>query len=272
MLKTRVVTAAVLVPALIVLVWVGGIAWYAAILAAIIISAVEFGAMAFAPQERLSKRLVVLAAALVGICLMGLGPDGPGPLYVVLGAALGAFTVHLFRPGRDLGRATARTALVVFGAIYTGALLPFAYLLRTLGPPWHGWAYVILALGLIWLGDTGAYFVGRAYGRRKLYPQVSPGKTWEGAAGGLAASVVFALIFKAAALPEVSVPHTIFLAATAGALGQVGDLCESLIKRGFGVKDSGRVMPGHGGILDRTDAVLFAGPYIYIYLRYIILS
>ncbi len=126
----------------------------------------------------------------------------------------------------------------------------------------------LAAMAIVWIADTAAYFVGRRFGRRKLAPQISPGKTWEGAAGGIAAVVVYALALLplaaragyAAPLDALRVGAWIAFAVALAALSIVGDLHESLLKRRAGVKDSGSLLPGHGGILDRTDALLAAMP------------
>ena len=126
----------------------------------------------------------------------------------------------------------------------------------------------LAAMAIVWIADTAAYFVGRRFGRRKLAPQISPGKTWEGAAGGIAAVVVYALALLPLAaragyappLDALRVGAWIAFAVALAALSIVGDLHESLLKRRAGVKDSGSLLPGHGGILDRTDALLAAMP------------
>jgi len=125
---------------------------------------------------------------------------------------------------------------------------------------------LLLLLGaIVFLGDTGAYFVGKYLGRNKLYPLVSPNKTIEGALGGIVGSVLGALIFKLFVANGVTWFDVFATAIPCGILGQVGDLTESLFKRSYGVKDSGSLLPGHGGILDRFDGVLFAAPYLLLY-------
>lgn len=139
----------------------------------------------------------------------------------------------------------------------------------TPGEVWGGQAgWILFAMFIIFAGDTGAYFTGRLIGRHKLAPKVSPGKTIEGAVGGLVCSIGggFAAVSLLSPhyLPEISPAHICLFAVPSALLGQVGDLCESLIKRSAGAKDSGRIIYGHGGILDRLDALMFAAPYIVI--------
>ena len=131
-------------------------------------------------------------------------------------------------------------------------------------------AFVVLTLMFAWFGDTGGYFAGRFLGKHKLYEAVCPKKTVEGAIGGLAGSVVGALLAHFWFLPSPPARSTaIVLALVAGALGQAGDLGESLLKRSIGVKDSGGIVPGHGGILDRVDALLVTSTVTYLYALWV---
>jgi phosphatidate cytidylyltransferase len=125
---------------------------------------------------------------------------------------------------------------------------------------------VVLVLLVAWFADTGAYFAGRFLGNAKLYPAVSPKKTWAGAWGGLAGSVLGVTVLKLITAHWLTWVDVFAIAIPGGVLGQLGDLAESLIKRSVGVKDSGTLLPGHGGILDRIDAVIFIAPYVYCYL------
>jgi phosphatidate cytidylyltransferase len=122
-----------------------------------------------------------------------------------------------------------------------------------------------MALLLTWGNDTGAYAFGRTMGRHKLYPKVSPGKTWEGFFGGMIVATALALAAKATFFPSLSWIDAIALGIPTSILGPIGDLSESMIKRAYGVKDSGKLIPGHGGLLDRVDALLFNAPFIYLY-------
>src|SRR5262249_18467098 len=131
--------------------------------------------------------------------------------------------------------------------------------------PWR----VTLLLAIIMASDTLAYFVGHAWGRRSLAPVVSPSKTVEGAMGGLVGGVLGALAVRSLGLPGLPVLHAAALGVVVAALGIVGDLDESLLKRWAGVKDSGTLFPGHGGMLDRLDSLLFGAPVLYYYFLYV---
>lgn len=183
------------------------------------------------------------------------------------------------------GRPLASVAATVAGSLFVGGTLVHGLLLRHLlatgiAPgantgPWAGTALVGFAVGLTWLNDSGAYFAGSAFGRRKLIPTVSPGKTVEGAIAGIITAVVAGALYSAFILGDlVGLPLGLWEGAVGGVLiavvAQVGDLVESLFKREAGVKDSGRLIPGHGGMLDRFDALFYALPVAYWYLTAIL--
>lgn len=152
----------------------------------------------------------------------------------------------------------------VFGLIYL-TFLPL-YLTRIHGGP-SGVHWTVLFLLVVWAGDTLAYFVGKKYGRRKLYPHISPKKTVEGGVGGLLGGVFFASVYKLLFFKSLSWGAVFFVPLLVGAVAQVGDLCESFLKRVYGKKDSGQVLPGHGGFLDRFDGVVFSVPVMYACTR-----
>jgi phosphatidate cytidylyltransferase len=129
----------------------------------------------------------------------------------------------------------------------------------------NGRIWVLFTLVAVYFGDTTAFYIGRAWGRRKLAPRISPGKTWEGGLGAIIGSLAGALIFRVLFFPQLPAVHAVALGAGIGVIGQLGDLFESLIKRAAKVKDSGMLIPGHGGLLDRVDSVLFASPFVYYY-------
>jgi phosphatidate cytidylyltransferase len=263
-LVMRLATAAVGVPIILSLVYIAPPwAFYLLVLAAVVVGAQELFAMTH-PTDRLSQAVGVLASAVVSATVYFWAGDARVLLtvFVVLPVFGPLFT--LVRLG-SIETAALRACALGFGPAFIAAPLTLLALMRlNLGAAGSG--SVILAIGLAWFADTGAYFAGRFLGKHKLYEAVSPKKTVEGAVGGLVASVVWALLgsfwFLRGALP---VAHAIPLALVGGVLGQAGDLAESLLKRSTGVKDSGAVVPGHGGILDRVDALILTSITVYLY-------
>ncbi len=171
-----------------------------------------------------------------------------------------AFTLGL----DDLAKSLPRAAAAVFGIIYIFGTWRCAIYLRARNEHW-----LLFALALNWAGDTAAYYVGRAIGRHKLAPRVSPGKSWEGAVASLVAATGFAYACLHYFIPAVPPAHALLFGAAGNIAGQIGDLAESALKRGARVKDSGNMLPGHGGWLDRVDSALFALPVLYGLLLYL---
>ncbi len=150
-------------------------------------------------------------------------------------------------------------AAVLLGALYAFAPWRFAIDLR--GVSVH---LLFFALALNWAGDSTAFYVGRAFGKHKLAPIVSPAKSWEGAIASVLGSVLFGVIYLGLLLPRLPIWQVAVIAVVGNIAGQLGDLTESAMKRGAGVKDSGNLLPGHGGVLDRMDSSLFALPTVYV--------
>ncbi len=192
----------------------------------------------------------------VGPAILPVGPSSPmlEGLLVLLALALA------MRPGRDLAQSLGAAASTVMGVLYVA--LPFALLVFLREAP-KGEYLVVYVLALTWVSDTAAYYAGRAFGRHKMALRVSPGKTWEGAAASLAAATLFGWLFLGYFFPAVPLWASLLSALAVNIAGQVGDLAESALKRGAGVKDSGSLLPGHGGLLDRVDALLFAIPVLW---------
>jgi len=207
------------------------------------------------------------------VTLAGYGSSAPrvlaaaaaaGQAIPLLLAVVAPGLYFLFR-FRDIPSVAARYAATVTGIVYGGYLLTYLAKLKLIDPRQAG-DTVLVVLIVAWVADTGAYFAGRFLGKTRLYEAVSPKKTWAGAWGGLAGSVIGAAALKLISAHWLTWLDVALIAIPGGVLGQLGDLAESLIKRSVGVKDSGSLLPGHGGLLDRIDAVLFIGPYVYAYL------
>jgi phosphatidate cytidylyltransferase len=253
----RVITALLLVPAAVFSAlfapwWL----FFAAVALVAMLSMSEYAAMteSFAPLGYVAGLLMLLA------------PEHQVLPLIVL-AALAAMCVPL--SADNLERGFVRAAALVLGIVYifgswkTGILLhdgapkPGAFGV----PAGHHW--LMFGLMVNWIGDSGAYYFGKNFGRHKLAPVVSPGKSWEGAAASATTGVLFGLIYLPLTIPGTSPLVAGLLALAANVAGQVGDLAESAIKRGVGVKDSGSLLPGHGGMLDRVDSTMFALPVLY---------
>ena len=178
---------------------------------------------------------------------------------------IGFFGLFYLFGYKEMNLSAARCTSSIAGVFYAGCMTVFIAIVRR--EALDGADMVILLLMTAWLSDTGGYFAGKSIGGKKLYPSVSPNKTWAGSLGGIAAVVIGAAIFKTFRMPDLSWTVLLILVIPGTALGQMGDLFESLLKRSYGVKDSGALLPGHGGLLDRVDAVLFIAPYYYVVLK-----
>ena len=171
---------------------------------------------------------------------------------------------HLFAGDLQRSEALDHASRITFGFVY--ACLPLAMLVFIDRHP-AGNVWIFFLLAVVFATDTGAFYFGRFFGKHRLHPSVSPGKTWEGAVGGLMCSVVPVYVFQQ--FFHVGKVSVFFLALVLSIVGQVGDLAESLMKRTYGIKDSGALLPGHGGLLDRIDGVIFAAPVLYAYLTWV---
>ena len=195
---------------------------------------------------------------------VAIGAVGAGSTIPLLLTILAPGLYYLFR-FRDIPSVAGRYAGTVTGIVYAGYLTTYLAKLKLIDP-YQGGDTVLIVLIVAWVADTGGYFAGRYLGNAKLYEAVSPNKTWAGAWGGLAGSIVGVAVLKLVSAHFLTWLDVALIAIPGGILGQLGDLTESLLKRSVGVKDSGSLLPGHGGVLDRIDAVLFIAPYVYAYL------
>jgi phosphatidate cytidylyltransferase len=258
-LVSRVLTAMVGLPIVGLFVYLRDTRWLLVLVTAVCVAAlVEFVGLSLRERPIVERAgVVVLGTALFQATYHW--PDRAIFWGMIVFLALGLW---MLPKALDLPGAGQRLFAAGFGLFYIGGLLPALPLLhRDHGPMW-----LVLALALTFANDTGAYFVGVAWGKHKLAPAISPGKTWEGAIGGLVASMGVVFIFRFFSLLNLSLLDCVLLGFPAAVLGPTGDLLESLCKRCAGAKDSGRLLPGHGGILDRIDALLFVGAYVYCYV------
>jgi phosphatidate cytidylyltransferase len=278
-LSKRTAFAVVAVPVVIWLIWVGGAPMAALIAVASAIAAHEFYKLAIAAGSvPLVMHGVVLSVAIPLFMysrMLGLWVPDVGVVMLIL---LELLTFALFFRGAS-GKPIEAVSITLFGALYTGGMMSFAFALRyhpyVIGAT-AGVSLVALPFVLTWVTDIGGYTFGRMIGGRKLMPSISPGKTVAGAVGGLVMAILFTVLYERFVLrPQAQLgmllQGSILLAVLVSASGQVGDLVESMLKREAGVKDSSHLIPGHGGMLDRIDSLLFTLPVSYALLSWLLI-
>ena len=270
-LQQRLLTAAVAVPLLILIFWAGGLWFLALVLFVIFVGMSEFYHLIQA--KGLQPQWVIGILAALGLGLNAFYGHPSSAALILTATMLACLAFQLFR--LDLTTAITGSATTILGVIYVGWLLSHFVLLRNwrdpVGQHDFGFFLVILVIATTFLADAGAYFTGRSLGRHKLWPRISPSKTWEGAAGGvvvgslglLATKLVFDRWIFPTFFPWY---HALILGPLLVVVSIFGDLAESMLKRDAGIKDSGTIVPGHGGILDRLDSILFVVPTAYYYL------
>jgi phosphatidate cytidylyltransferase len=280
MLKTRILTAAVLIPLTLgALFWLGPIGWGVFTLAIVGVAAVEWAELA--DYRRTMWLLFVAGTLLIGLDLLFVPVSGfetqrgwPEAITLVVCGAATLFWLLLAPAWLATGwRVESKLALAVIGWLVLIATWVAVVQIRARSP-----GLLLALMAIVWIADSAAYFSGRAFGKRKLAPTISPGKTWEGVYGALLATGLYALALlwfapeagfaRAGSLGALAIWLSLVLALTA--LSIVGDLFESQLKRQSGVKDSGRILPGHGGVLDRIDALLAAMPAAALIAQYAI--
>lgn len=264
-LRQRVASALVGLALLALALWLGG-SWGWAIFVALV---AVLGVLEF---YRLARHLGVTPLTTLG-CLwtaaLVLSQPAPGNadklVIAVIGAGILATIVFLL-VGRDKRYSLTSFSLTVAGVLYVGLLSCYLVSLRE---QQDGRDWIILTLLTTFAVDTGAYFIGHVWGRHRLAPQISPGKSKEGALAGLAAGMLAAWAIGTLLHLPLSAWKALLLGLLISVFAQIGDLAESMFKRSAGVKDSGRIMPGHGGILDRIDSILLAGIVVYYYVMFV---
>ena len=263
----RWISGVIAVPILFAIIFYGSEVVFSAFIIIIIIGAViEYNRMVFNGGFFPEKLQALIIAILVPLAAFS------GDLRIVLAviafSMIAVFSLSLLgMNGQSID--TVSVGKLVFGFIYIPFMLSHFILLRHSE---DGIMWIFFILVLAFSGDIAAFYVGRSVGKRKLMPLVSPGKTVEGTAGLLIGSIVGCVFFQHFFLPRLPVFHAAALGLSGGIMGQLGDLCESVIKRASGVKDSGSLVLGHGGLLDRLDCLIFIAPYVYYYRLFLTAS
>jgi phosphatidate cytidylyltransferase len=256
MLRHRILTAIVGIPLLIAIIWFGE-PWFTLLIAVMaVLGSWEFYRMAGQAQIQ-----PVTYFSMVWILLLVLSPHCPYPAtmpFLITSAIVVSLVWLLFRSPR--GQAFTNWAWTMAGILYIGWMLSYWVELRSLE---IGKELVFWAMFTTFASDTIAFFVGRAWGKHPLAPSISAGKTWEGSIGGLLAGIVASIILRIIFPLPFAYWQIALLGCIISLFAQLGDLAESLLKRNTGVKDSGKLIPGHGGILDRIDSLIFTGVVVY---------
>jgi phosphatidate cytidylyltransferase len=265
----RILTAIVALPILLYTVWSSIPYFFAALAAiAIVIAISEFYNLAAKVGCKTHDFLGYIAGLAIAACF------GSGKVEwivaVISALVIASLSFALTRPD-EIKNALISVSATVFGVVYVALLAGFLIGVRMIQDTSQTTKLapklLTMFFAMVMMTDTGAYYTGRSLGKNKLAPRISPGKTIEGFIGGLLAAIAAGPLCKYAFFPELNLAHSLILGAVIGLLGPLGDLAESMLKRGSEVKDSGTLLPGHGGMLDRVDSILFCAPLLYFYWR-----
>lgn len=260
-MAARLITAGLGIPLFLGMLYLGGPWWAGLVLLLAVLACWEMGFLlrTVSPVPDTPSRLLLLAGGVLFVVAAytsdGMPPAAWSP--VAVGLTFAAFLREILRPVRAPMHGVGWT---LFGAVYPGALFAHLVLLRNLT---HGFEWLLLATLATWASDSAAFFVGMTWGQRPLAPALSPKKTWEGAAGGLCGGALTGALFAGFTSGVVDVGFGLAAGLLVSAAGQIGDLAASALKRQAAVKDTGAILPGHGGIIDRFDSLLFAGAVLY---------
>ena len=267
----RVLASVIFLPCLFIIARRGGFYYLALIDIMILVGLWEFYKMMEAKGLKPYKALGILSGlALSWYVFFQQGVYANFFLSVIF---IGIMALELAR--REKGLAVYHISVTIFGVFYVAWLGSHLILLRELphlkGLDYSlGFSFVMVVFVLTWCYDTGAFFVGIRFGRHQIFPKISPSKTVEGVVGGILFSIVGSLVIRLTLAPYLTVIHAVGLALISSVIGQLGDLVESMIKRDVKIKDASTTIPGHGGVLDRFDSVLFTSPLIYYFFKYFI--
>jgi phosphatidate cytidylyltransferase len=256
--------ASIVPPLILMIVWGPAFTLPLMVLVATFLGLREFYSLAL-PSSKRTERFVAIGLGLIFAALLGCGNLGITPLFLVL--LLLILSVLFMGTSQNLASAITSIGTSLFGILYIGFLLSYVSLVRNLP---NGKAWALFLILTVWAGDIFAFSGGSLFGKHKLYPKVSPKKSYEGLVGGIIGSILIAWVFSLLFLPRLGSGSCILLAIGIGILGQIGDFTESMLKRSAQVKDSGNLIPGHGGMLDRLDSFLFSSPFLYYSLLYLV--
>jgi len=261
--KKKIFTGSLLVPPIVFLIIKGP----PAVLSFIVLLATFFGLREFftlaLPDAKRIEQLVGIGLGLILSFLISHGDlKAILPFLVLLLLLLSLLFLAI---SQNLPSTLSHMGILLFGILYVGFLLSHVSLIRNMA---EGRVWVLFLMTTVWAGDISAFLTGSLLGRHKLYPKISPNKTYEGLAGGIGGSILVALAYSIFFIPQLAVRSCLLLAIGLAVLGQLGDFAESMLKRSAQVKDSGSLIPGHGGMLDRLDSFLFSAPFLYYSLLY----
>jgi phosphatidate cytidylyltransferase len=269
----RIIASAIFIPCLIIIARRGGFCYLALIDIIILVGLWEFYKMMEAKGLRPYKAIGIISGlALSWYVFFQQGVYANFFLSIVFFLIM---TLELVR--KEKGLAVYHISVTIFGVFYVAWLGSHLILLRELphlkGLDYSlGFSFVIVVFALTWCYDTGAFFIGSRFGKHKIFPAISPGKTLEGAVGGVVFAVAGSLVARWIVAPYLSIIQAVGLAIISSVVGQLGDLVESMIKRDVKIKDASATIPGHGGALDRFDSLLFTAPLIYYFFKNFILD
>ncbi len=263
----RWLTAFIAVPLLIVIIGYGSESIFALFIAAVITAGViEYNTMVFEKDRRTERGLTVIIALLIAVSAVS---GGRSLMMATVTLSIPAvLAMRLLRTDGG-GSSLKDTANIFFGVLFIAVTMSHFILIRM---DERGIVWIFFLIVMAFSSDVAAYYVGRFMGRRKLLPSVSAGKTEEGAAAGIIGCMIACVIFAVLFLPGTGTGHAAAMGVLGSIFGQLGDLSESAVKRTFNVKDSGFLIPGHGGILDRLDSFIFMAPFVYYYKHFFLVT
>lgn len=266
--SVRIIVSLIAIPVLLTLAYLGN--WYFTLLVLIInlLSFYEFGKLSEAKGARIN--MIWGMFGIITILINKFVYKAESVFTIISLWFLILILIELYRKkGSSLLNIGSTTFGFFFFSLSGFSLIGIREIFSASASEYSNGAFMIFAiLGTIWICDSAAFFGGTKFGKHKLFPRVSPNKSWEGAIFGFLASILSMILFKVLLLDFISFESAILISLIIGTLGQIGDLIESLLKRDAGIKDSSNLIPGHGGVFDRFDSLFFASPFIYFYLLY----